>query len=715
MITLNNNKNKEEINKKSSDVKSKSPKVTKPKNTISKKANQINANEENKTLKSKTSKIATKKKIASSNNSKPNLTSKKDVATAKVKTESEVKTKSKIKLEKEQPKKTSDLSKNSNAKKTTNLNANKNAKAEAKKPKSTKINTGINKDLNDAKSKLAKDTVTDNNQTKKIDKMHPKQKVTNSKGNKSSSVSKKTSSTKSNTKPKITKTKVENKLENVEEKLNTNEIKKEYHKDEPIKQSVSNQKNNLLKKVFDIFSLSIKMLFIISFIMNLILLLKINILPSKYLLIFLGFSSLIILFAVLTEFILKNKIMKFISMILSLVFIILYVFIFIYLNKTHIFINGLFNDEQIETYYLAVLSDSNYESINDLKNLKIGTYYNNEETYNQIIKIINKSIDYEEKNYDNLIELCNNLISGEIDAILINDTSKNIIDENNELINIQLKYIYNVTTKTKININTKDLNVSTTPFIVYITGIDTYGEISNIARSDVNIAAIVNPRTKEILLVTIPRDYYVQLHNTSGNRDKLTHAGIYGIDMSASTIEDLLDIDINYYIRLNFSTLINAVDAIGGIEVYSPYAFNTYGYQFHEGYNSLNGDYALAFSRARYNFVNGDRTRGENQMRVIEAIINKMSSSRVLITNYLDILNSLKGTFQTNIDSNRIYDLVKMQLASMPKWKIETYSLNGFDSSNYTYSMGDMMLYVMEPDYNTVNEAKEKIKNLLDK
>lgn len=712
---MNNNKNKEEINKKSSDIKSKSPKVTKPKNTISKKANQINANEENKPLKSKTSKIATKKKIASSNNSKPNLTSKKDVATAKVKTESEVKTKSKIKLEKEQPKKTSDLSKNSNAKKTINLNVNKNAKAEAKKPKSTKINTGINKDLNDAKSKLAKDTVTDNNQTKKIDKMHPKQKVTNSKGNKSSSVSKKTSSTKSNTKSKITKTKVETKLENVEEKLNTNEIKKEYHKEEPIKQSVSNQKNNLLKKVFDIFSLSIKMLFIISFIMNLILLLKIDILPSKYLLIFLGFSSLIILFAVLTEFILKNKIMKFISMILSLVFIILYVFIFIYLNKTHIFINGLFNDEQIETYYLAVLSDSNYESINDLKNLKIGTYYNNEETYNQIIKIINKSIDYEEKNYDNLIELCNNLISGEIDAILINDTSKNIIDENNELINIQLKYIYNVTTKTKININTKDLNVSTTPFIVYITGIDTYGEISNIARSDVNIAAIVNPRTKEILLVTIPRDYYVQLHNTSGNRDKLTHAGIYGIDMSASTIEDLLDIDINYYIRLNFSTLINAVDAIGGIEVYSPYAFNTYGYQFHEGYNSLNGDYALAFSRARYNFVNGDRTRGENQMRVIEAIINKMSSSRVLITNYLDILNSLKGTFQTNIDSNRIYDLVKMQLASMPKWKIETYSLNGFDSSNYTYSMGDMMLYVMEPDYNTVNEAKEKIKKLLDK
>ena len=173
--------------------------------------------------------------------------------------------------------------------------------------------------------------------------------------------------------------------------------------------------------------------------------------------------------------------------------------------------------------------------------------------------------------------------------------------------------------------------------------------------------------------------------------------------------------DINYYIRLNFSTLINAIDAIGGVDVYSPYTFNTYGYQFYEGYNYLNGDYALAFSRARHNFENGDRTRGENQMRVIEAVINKISSSRVLITNYLDILNSLSGTFQTNIDSNRIYDLVKMQLSSMPKWQIETYSLNGFDSSNYTYSMGDMLLYVMEPDYNTVNEAKLKIKVLLER
>lgn len=478
--------------------------------------------------------------------------------------------------------------------------------------------------------------------------------------------------------------------------------------------TTSKNRSNNITKIFNIIGLIIKLLFIILFIINLIFLLKINLLPTKYLALFILISSLILILDVLTEFVLKNKILKILSIIFSLLFIIIYILIYIYISKTDNFINSLFTHHQIETYYLAVLNEKEYDSIDDLNNLKIGTYYNNQESYDEVIKKMNQLINYDELNYSNLYALCDNLINGTVDAILINEANKNIIEED-ELIDIPLKYIYNFKIKTKANVTAKSIDVTKEPFTIYITGIDTSDDISNVSRSDVNIIVTVNPNTKQILLVTIPRDYYVQLHGTTGRKDILTHAGLYGVDMSVKTIEDLLDIDINYYIRLNFSTLIKAIDIIGGIEVYSEYDFNIDGYYFHQGYNLLNGEYALAFSRARKNFYTGDRQRGKNQLLVIESIINKFSTSTTLLSNYLSILESLNGTFQTNIESSRIYSLVKMQLSDMVKWEIERYSLDGISSQDYTYSLGDIIAFVMEPDYNTVNEAKEKINNLLKK
>lgn len=540
-----------------------------------------------------------------------------------------------------------------------------------------------------------------NKQIKKTNNINIKNKVNNSNDNKRTNIN-----------AKKTINRIDEKQSSIEIKLNNKQ-----NKDLTIQsQSILNtkkQKNKIFNKVINIISLIIKILFFWSFILNLFILIKTDILPFKYLSIFILISSIVLIFAILTEFILKNKILKIISIIFSLMFIALYIFTYKYISKTDKFINGLFGNEQIEKYYVAVLNDSNYEDINDLENFKIGTYYHNEDSYKSAFKSINELINFEEVKYDNLFKICEALSNQEIDAILISDGNKNIIEEINELDHIKLKYIYDFSIKSKLNIESKDIDVTKNPFIVYITGIDTYNDISNVSRSDVNIIVTVNPKTKEILLVTIPRDYYVQLHGTTGIRDKLTHAGLYGVDMSVSTIEDLLDLDINYYIRLNFSTLINAIDAIGGIDIYSEFDFNTYGYQFYQGYNHVNGEYALAFSRERKS-IGGDRIRGQNQMRVIEAIINKISTSRVLVNNYLGILKSLEGTFQTNIEVNRIYDLVKMQLASMPKWKIYTYSLDGYDSQDYTYSM-DIMTFVMEPDYNTVDEAKTKIKELLEK
>lgn len=567
-----------------------------------------------------------------------------------------------------------------------------------------KVNTKINKEQNiETKKEFENQKSQNNKKINSIDKLESKidLKANESIKNNNSKVL--------SQEQKDIKIKDDTKLkEELTNKIANNDIKS-------LDENVKKDKYKILKKIINIIIFIIKMIFIISFLFNIFILIKTNILPFKYLFTFILISSIVLIFDCLTEYILKNKIIRIISTVISLLFILIYIFIYIYLSKTDSFINGLFNHYQIETYYLAVLSDKEYNSIDDLNNLKIGTYYNNQESYDEIIKNINKSIKYNELKYDNLFALCDNLVNGTVDAILINDANKSIIEDLNDFGHVNLKYIYSFTVKTKANIISKSLDVTKEPFIVYITGIDTSDSINNVSRSDVNIIVTVNPNTKQILLVTIPRDYYVQLHGTTGRKDILTHAGLYGVDMSASTIEDLLDIDINYYIRLNFSTLIKAIDVIGGIEVYSDYTFNTYGYQFYQGYNLLNGEYALAFSRARKNFYTGDRQRGKNQLLVIEAIINKFSTSKTLLTNYLAILESLNGTFQTNIESSRIYSLVKMQLSDMGAWNIDGYSLDGISSQNYTYSLGDIVAFVMEPDYNTVNEAKEKINSLLNK
>lgn len=467
----------------------------------------------------------------------------------------------------------------------------------------------------------------------------------------------------------------------------------------------------MLNKTFNIFNYLLKGILLILFFIMLFVLITIDILPSKFLIIFIICSIIVLVFNIISDFIFKNKILKILSSLISLIVIVVYSVCLIYIYKTDKFIKNLESDVQIETYYVAVLNDSIYKDISDLNNLKIGTFYSNKDSYDNVVKDINEIISYQSIFYDNLYSICNDLIYGNIDAILLNEQNKYLLEENDS-INISLKYIYKFITETKVSVVSKDLDVTEEPFILYITGIDTYGEISNVARSDVNVIATVNPKTRKILLITIPRDYYVQLHGTTGRKDILTHAGLYGVDMSVSTLEDLLDIDINYYVRLNFSTLIKAIDIIGGIDVYSEYDFNTYGYQFYKGYNTVNGEYALAFSRARKNFDGGDKQRGKNQLLVIEAIIKKISTSSSLLNNYLEILSSLDGTFQTNIDSKSIYALVKMQLSDMTEWNIEKYSLDGINGQDYTYTLGDIIAFVMEPDYNTVNEAKNKIQEM---
>jgi LCP family protein required for cell wall assembly len=250
-------------------------------------------------------------------------------------------------------------------------------------------------------------------------------------------------------------------------------------------------------------------------------------------------------------------------------------------------------------------------------------------------------------------------------------------------------------------------------FTVYISGIDTYGSISTTSRSDVNIIATVNTNTKQILLTSTPRDCYVLLPVEDGQMDKLTHAGIYGVDVSIGALENLFDISIDYYIRINFTTLIDMVDALGGITVDSEFAFNTKENSFSKGENQLSGKEALDFARERYAFANGDKQRGENQMQVIKAMIYKAMFPAV-IKNAGYIIETISKNIETNMSTSEITSLINTQMNDGAYWNIMMNSVKGMGDSRITYSGGNQKLYVMIPDQDSVNEAKAKMKQVME-
>ncbi len=255
-------------------------------------------------------------------------------------------------------------------------------------------------------------------------------------------------------------------------------------------------------------------------------------------------------------------------------------------------------------------------------------------------------------------------------------------------------------------------NFGTKPITVLISGSDSRTSVHDTsARSDVNILAIVNPTTGKILLVSIPRDYYVQLHGTVGLRDKLTHAGIYGIDMSRQTIEDLLDVKTDYTVKVGFDALKTIVDAIGGIDITSDQDLTPHtnkACHITLGTQHVNGTCALAFSRERYAYATGDRHRGENQQQVISKIVEKVTSPAYLLK-FPEILRAADGLFETSFTYSEILDMLKFQLLSGPNWQTESVSLDGTGSMQQTYSMPGQNLYVMIPNEASVASAKAKI------
>lgn len=445
-----------------------------------------------------------------------------------------------------------------------------------------------------------------------------------------------------------------------------------------------------------------------------------NIIPFKYMILVI---SLMVLWIIALFFLLifktkrgKNKKRKATGYVISGLLIILMALVFYYVNVTLGFFKG-FGDNRYkeENYLVLVLQDSSFQSLADLSS--IGYTSNELSNIDQALTKLNEETTIENIKYDDTTEMFTDLINQEIDSVLIEESSMAIIYEEHKDYEGLFRIIDTIKIKTQIEI-TKETDVTNETFTVYISGIDSYGSIATVSRSDVNMVATINPKTKQVLLVSIPRDYYVQLRGTTGYKDKLTHAGIYGIETSVGTLEDLLATDINYYFRVNFTSLEKIVDALGGIDVYSKYSFTSSKasggtYYFSQGYNHMNGNQALAFSRERKNLpssAGGDRGRGENQQAVIDGIIRK-AISPAIITSYSKILNSLKDSFQTNMTDNDIQKLIKMQLNDMASWNITSYSLNGYDGYEPVYSSPNSKPYVMIPYEDTVTEAQ----NLIDK
>ena len=236
------------------------------------------------------------------------------------------------------------------------------------------------------------------------------------------------------------------------------------------------------------------------------------------------------------------------------------------------------------------------------------------------------------------------------------------------------------------------------PFVIYISGSDTRSSKLNVSRSDVNILAVVNPTTKQVLLLNTPRDYYVPNPAGDGKLDKLTHCGLYGTSCSMEALGNLYDLKIDYYAQINFTGFETLVDAVGGVTVYSDLAYKAQDTYIQKGENYLDGEGALDFARERYNMPGGDRGRGKNQMKVIAALVGKMTSGTTIISNYSKILDSLEGMFKTNVSIEQIGDLVRMQLTDMASWNVQSYAVSGAGGSEHTYSAPGVYQYVMYMD-----------------
>lgn len=364
---------------------------------------------------------------------------------------------------------------------------------------------------------------------------------------------------------------------------------------------------------------------------------------------------------------------------------------------------------------VAVLADSDIDNVSQLSSVSAPTETdaeNIQKLLDDIKTTQNKELTVEQSS--SYLAAYKALLDGDTKAIVLNSVFENLIEQEYPDYAKKIKKIY---TKELTKAVKEPKAVKNNTFNIYISGIDTYGPISTVSRSDVNIIMTVNQNTKKILLTTTPRDAYVPIADGGNNqKDKLTHAGIYGVDASIHTLENLYDIDLNYYVRLNFSSFLKLIDLLGGVDVYNDQEFtaHTNGKHYEVGTIHLDSELALGFVRERYSLANGDGDRGRNQQKVITAIIQKLTSAEAL-KNFDSIVQSLQDSVQTNMPPETMVSLVNGQLASGGKYTVTSQDLKGTGRTGLpSYAMPDSNLYMMEVDQTSLDAVKAKIKDTMD-
>ncbi len=358
---------------------------------------------------------------------------------------------------------------------------------------------------------------------------------------------------------------------------------------------------------------------------------------------------------------------------------------------------------------VVVKKENPAEKLEDAKNYRFGIQTAMDQNNNALmVEDIEAKVGREIKLIESgtIIEEAEALLDGRIEAAIYNEAYGSVIEEAVEGYADQVKVLYQYGIETEIPTEETDIEKA---FHIYISGIDVAGSISTNSRSDVNIIMTVNPSTKKILLTTTPRDYYVQIPGVSGEaRDKLTHAGIYGVDRSMATLENIYGIDISYFARVNFTSLIKIVDALGGVNVESEYAFEAGGYSFEKGMNHLNGEQALAFARERHSFKDGDNQRGKNQEAILKAILERVMFPDILFQAN-EILDNVADCVETNMTRDEMAKFIHMQLSELTAWEIETTAATGSGDKQACFSSGSQPLYVMWPDEAVVSDISRKM------
>ena len=444
-----------------------------------------------------------------------------------------------------------------------------------------------------------------------------------------------------------------------------------------------------------------------SFILLVINVFHLNVVPVKYLWFLLPLYGIIVTGIVWLQ-LRSNHLVKrwrlITSLVMALVLVCLNTYGLVVLHTA----NGLLgNIQSANTSYVTYAIIAKKDSATTVDNAKTIAIVSADPLYDKVSEALRNETPAAQQPVKYLANLKNTLANNDVEIAAVREESLNLIKDQDEAFYNSLTTLRTFRVEADKQGTAQHLD-ATKPYAIYISGIDTYGNISTVSRSDVNMLAVINPAKRTVLLVNTPRDYYVKIHNVGDMNDKLTHAGLYGVDTSRQTIEDLYDVTVPYDIRINFTTLVKVIDEIGPIDVYSDYDFKSY----HQGMNTLDSKQALEFSRERHSFEEGDRQRGKNQQHVIEAIITKMSKPENAVR-LPQIMSSLQDSVETNLSEDSLKGIVRNQLADIRGWHVTSVSADGTGAMLPTYSYGTTPLYVMEPDQQGISTLRQQIKQAL--